>query len=390
MVTKFEMRITTQLKSWLAAVGIEFEDSTGGLVVTSKEGAKVPVAVVMKGPAPAAGISILAKDVGARDMTKALKAFGGLQQALGYTPPKVPVDRGPVPTRKAHFGDDFELVALRHNDFRRSPNPTNAELMSYETVVKKAAWWFWKKNIQNCADHGLELEDLYSYARAWTCSYLALYKSGAERKIEEKHLCQSLKQRFLDFKGYLAKKARNVLPMLDDAYIAIHGRPYEYTNKNEWYATDTEVDNDWEIPGAKDEEDEEDRDHTKTDAVATLDSMLDALPHEKMVGMLSDAVKNDRIHLDARRAASRRLQLHARKCAECSAADLPRAPGDGSVPNNLPIVDENGTVFASAREAAEKHGVLASNVRKVLAGDYTHTGGHRFSYVKPVSVEKSA
>jgi hypothetical protein len=390
MVSKFETRITNQLKSWLAAVGIGFEDSTNGLVVTSKEGSKVPVTVVMKGTVPATGLSIQAKDVGARDLRKALKAFGGLQEALGYTPPKVPVDRGPVPTRKAHFSDDFELVALRHNDFRRSPNPTNAELMSFKTVIDKAVWWFFKKNIQNCADHGMEVDDLRSYAMAWTCSYLALYRTEESREVNEKHLCQSLKQRFMDFRDYLDKKARNVLPMLDDAYIALHGRPYEYSNKSEWYATEADQDNDWEIPPGGEDKESEAAKHSRKDATVALDEALAALPHERLVEVLSDAVKNDRIHLDARRAASRKLQMHARKCTECSGADLPRAPGDGSVPNNLPIQDEKGTVFQSAKEAAQAHKVYPSNVRAVLSGRYSHTGGHRFSYVRPVSATAQA
>ena len=386
MVSKFERRITTQLKSWLTAVGIGFQDSTEGLVVTSKDGASVPVSVVVKGsPAAPGAIPVRAEDFTARDLKTSLRAFGGLQEALGYTPPQVPVDRGPIPSHKASFSDDFELVTMRHMDFRRSPNPSAKELRSFQLVIDKAVWWFYKKNVSTCADMGLEIEDLKSYGMQWTCNYLGLYRSELGRAEDEKNLCQFLKQRFIEFREQLDRKARNVLPMLDDAYIAFHGRPYEYTNKGEWFSTDPEADDAWEIPGAPDAEDETvtQRERTKKSAVSLLNARLAELPHADLVSTLRDAVDNDRIHLDARRAASKKLQAHARKCVECSKEDFPRAPGDGSVPNNLPIQDEAGTVFASAKEAAEAHDVYPSNVRAVLSGKYRQTGGHTFSYVQP-------
>lgn len=382
MVSKFEMRITTQLKTWLTAVGIGFEDSTSGLIVTSKDGVKVPVTVMMKGTEPAPGaVKILARDLSSRNLTKSLEAFCGLQEALGYDPPKVPVDRGTPPRRKAHFSDDFELVVMRHRDFRRSPNPSNEALKSFDVVVNKAVWSFYKKNVQNCADHGLEIGDMRSYAMVWTVNYLGLYQNASLTHEEnERHLGQYLSQRFIEFRDQLKKKARNVLPMLDDAYIAMHGRPYEYTNKNDWYAADSE---DLEVPEESDEISGAQRGRTKTAAVADLNSKLAAMPHGQMVEVLSGAVENDRIHLDARRAASRKLQAHAKKCSQCSTLEFPRAPGDGSVPNNLPIQDEAGRVFGSAKEAAAAHSVYPSNVRAVLSGRYRHTGGHIFKYVQP-------
>jgi hypothetical protein len=385
MISNFERRITTQLKSWLTAVGIGYQDSTAGLVVTSKTGEAVPVAVVVEGAAVTPGvISVLAKDLSSRNLNTSLEAFRGLQEALGYTPPKVPVNRGPIPKHKAHFSDDFELVAMRHNDFRRSPNPTNAELKSFQTVVDKATWWFWKKNGTICGDHGMELEDLKSYAMMWTCNYLGLYRDDAAPRAEnEKNLCQYLKQRFVEFRAHLDRKGRNVLPMLDDAYIAMHGRPYEYTNKNEWYTSDPDADNDWEIPTEGDEPTGVQRDRTKKEAAAMLTEKLAGMPHDEMVGTLSAAVENDRIHVDARRAASKKLQGHAKKCSICATVEFPRVDGDGSVPNGLPIQDECGTVFANAKDAAAAHGVYPSNVRAVLSGRYKHTGGHHFSYVQP-------
>jgi hypothetical protein len=389
MVSKFERRITTQLKSWLSAVGIGYEHSSSGLVVTKKDGAKVPVQVAMKGVAANGSITVHARDLSNRNIDKSLEAFRGLQLALGYDPPKQPVDRGPLPSRKCHFSDDFDLVVLRHKDFRRSPNPTNEQLKSFSVVVDKAVWRSIRKNHQVYADHGLEIEDLRQYGLAWTVNYLGLYRDdSADRSENEKNLFNYLCQRFMDFREMLDKKGRNILPMLDDAYIAMHGRPYDYTNKAGWFAADAEVDNDWEIPDMNATDEDEtvaQRDRTKKDAIALLNAKLAAMPHDQMVAVLTAAVENDRIHLDARRAASRKLQMHARKCSPCSGAELPRAPGDGSVPNNLPIEDENGIVYQSAKEAASAHGVYPSNVRAVLSGKYRHTGGHVFKYVAPES-----
>jgi len=278
----------------------------------------------------------------------------------------------------------------------RAPNPTTAQLNSYKKVVDMAVWRFFRKNQQACQDHLLGPDDLRTYAQTWTVSYIALYEDPkATQSDRERYLFQFLRQKFTEFRGLLAKKARNTLPMLDDAHIAAHGRPYDYANAESWYA---EEDVAVELADTTTMEELENMDALEAHEALrkpaeprlTLSERLAALPHDQMVQVLSQAVENDRIHQDARREASRRLQAHAKRCDECSKLELPKIAGDDSVPGDLPIQDEKGNVYANPREAAKALGVFPSNVRAVLSGRYKHTGHHTFKYVSPPEPEPNS
>ena len=375
MNASLDKRIQTQLKTWLTAVEIEFEDTTNGLLVTNKEGAKVSL--------------IYGPELTGRSLQKSLDAFAAIQASLGYEP-KLPVDRGPPPKRKAHYSRDFELVAMRHSEFRRAPNPPAWKLKAYRPVAEKAAKKFHRKNQMLCQDHLLEVGDLTTYAQLWTVNYIAMYEiDGVHSGENGRFLAQYLGQRFSEFQRHLKKKSRNMLPMLDDAYIAAHGRPYEYTNKNEWFAAENDGPaSAWvtaEDPDDEDgpEETAEDRERTRRGAVTYLEAKLASMPHDEMVALLVGAVESDRIHVDARKEASRRLRAHAVSCSGCAGKELPGAMGGGTAPSNVPIRDEQGRVYANVREAARALGVFPSNIRKVLSGTYSHTGHHSFSYVTP-------
>ena len=262
------------------------------------------------------------------------------------------MDRGPIPSHKASFSDDFELVTMRHMDFRRSPNPSAKELRSFQLVIDKAVWWFYKKNVSTCADMGLEIEDLKSYGMQWTCNYLGLYRSELGRAEDEKNLCQFLKQRFIEFGSSWTARPATSSPCSLSPTSPSTGAPTSTPTRASGSHTDPEADDAWEIPGApgrRGQRPSPSGSAPRRARVSLLNARLAELPHADLVSTLRDAVDNDRIHLDARRAASKKLQAHARKCVECSKEDFPRAPGDGSVPNNLPIQDEAGTVFASAK-----------------------------------------
>ncbi len=389
MDSTFDRRISTQLKTWLTAVDIAYQDTTSGLVVTSKTGDPVPVDLgTQRRPN---SIFIRGKDLTSRSLGKSLKAFQALQLALGYEA-RTPVDRGAIPTKKMHHKEDFELVAMRHSEFRRVPNPDEADLAEYKVVIDKAVWKFYRKNQQVCHDHGYDVGDLRTYAYIWTVNYMGLYdRPNLVKEERERFLCHYLGQRFAEFHRHLQKKRRNTLPMLDDAFIATHGRPYDYGTKSNWFASSDE---DQESPeeawlAAEGEEDESPKEKSyvkrtlaRKEASAVLDEHLMRMDHDQMVLVLSGAVENDRIHLDARREASRRLRAHAARCEKCDAAELPHMPGDETVAN-LSIEDEKGNIYATPREAAKALGLYPSNVRAVLSGRYAHTGGHKFSYVRP-------
>ncbi len=388
MDTTFDRRVSTQLKTWLTAVNIAYQDTTAGLVVTSKNGDPIPVD--LEGSRRPNSIAVKGRDLTSRDLGKSLKAFQGLQLALGYEP-KAPVDRGPIPTQKMHYARDFELVAMRHSEFRRVPNPKTADLAQYKVVVDKATWKFYRKNQQVCGDHGYDVGDLRTYAYLWTTNYLGLYDRPEKAQEErERFLCHFLGQRFAEFYKQLKKKKRNTLPMLDDAFIAAHGRPYEYGSKSNWFSSGEEDQESPEEAWIAEEEAEEapkknrsyaKRTAARDEASAILTERLKDMDHDAMVALLSGAVENDRIHQDARREASRRLRAHTTVCTKCKDLVLPKMEGDGAVPN-LPFKDENGNLYKTPQEAATKLGLYPSNVRAVLSGRYAHTGHHTFTYVR--------
>jgi hypothetical protein len=395
MDTTFDRRISTQLKTWLTAVGINFQDTTSGLFVTNKSGESVPVD--LGGARRPHSISIKGRDLTSRSLDKSLKAFQALQLALGYEP-KAPVDRGPIPTQKAHYARDFELVAMRHSEFRRVPNPDGSDLAAFKVVCGKAVWKFFKHNTQICADHGYDVGDLLTYAYVWTVNYIGLY-DRPEQVFEERErfLCHYLGQRFDELRKQLNKKKRNTLPMLDDAFIAQHGRPFEYTNKSNWFATgDEDQDSPEEAWIAEEEKGESPRERSyvkrtadRKAASAILDERLRGMGHDEMVALLSSAIENDRIHLDARREATRRLRAHATVCKVCAKAELPTTPGVTAI-SNQPIEDENGNVYPNVKAAAKALKLFPSNVRAVLAGRYAHTGHHTFKYVSAAEVDEDA
>lgn len=379
----FERRVSTQLATWLRAVEIGFEDTTSGLVVTNKKGEPVPVDLANERRPNA--IAIHGPDLTSRDLKKSLSAFSALQLALGYEP-RTPVDRGPIPKHKANAADDFDAVAMRHSEFRRVPNPPAAKLKSYQDVIGKTSWKFHRWNQQVCQDHGLDIDDLKSYASVWTCNYIGMYEIPSNPEGENKrYLSNYLQQRFQEFRRQLVARGRNTLPSLDEAFIAQHGRPYEYTQKSDWLAEDSEG---WDF--AADEEDggrlnarQEGVRGRRARHASELHERLAELPHDEMVQALSMAIESDRIHNDARRAASKHLQAHAKRCTVCFDKELPRVAGDDSAPGNVPIEDEAGNVYPNIKAAATALGLFASNIRAVLSGRYSHSGGHTFKYVNP-------
>lgn len=371
MTANMDRRIKNQIKSWLGAVGIpaHVDRLNKTLHVTDSAGNCVVIETDLHGHSSA--ICVNPKDYTSRNLQRGLDAFRGLQVALGYEP-KLPVDRGPAFEGKAHYSNNFELVAMRHTDFRRCPNPPPGKLESYGTVIETASRKFFRTNSVKCQDNLLGIGDLRTYAQLWTCEYITLMEDPTlDQRENERYLYKFLSQRFTEFRKVLDKKNRNVLPMLDDAFISLHGRTYDYANKASWYAADAEEDPSEVVADEQDEEQPEG---------PTLDEQLSAMGHDQMVAALKAAVENDRIHLDARREASKRLQAHAMKCDDCSGVDFPRAHGDDGIVGASPIVDENGRVFATPKDAAKKLGLYASNIRAVLSGRYKSTGGHVFKY----------
>lgn len=343
-------RAISILKTWLREVGISYRVSvtpTCDLLVTTQDGKRVEVQVnAGESAAPPEGAVVLHGAVlTGRRIQDALDHFLAFQVALGY-PGTTPVHRGELPEKKLSYIDNFEDVAMRHTEFRRSTNPTTEELAKYTAVIKKAAWNFLRLNQELCHDHVLGIEDLFSYTQIWLTIYLTYYQVPVEQALDannEKKLYSYLTQRFSEFKHLLWKKARNILPNLDVASV---GRG---ASVPVGWETETQVGQGGQRDSAKsfvaknvDESEEIDEAYVerhceldlrtpntrRTSATAKLEESLAALPHDRMMELLQEAMENTRLHADAQKEARKRLARHMHTCALCAHLSPPGLEND--------------------------------------------------------------
>lgn len=293
------------------------------------------------------------------------------------------MNRGPTPTKKPDYSTDFELVAFKHTEFRKVENPPPERLRAYEPTMERLIWKFMRSNLQLCSDHLLGFEDLKTYALVWTVNYIGLYEildRGWEENI--KLYTTYLKQRFsAELRGTLKKKERSILPSLDEAYIGMRGRTYDYGNKGIWEGDEV-------LPEEEEAIDPEgkmgytfDPAKKKAEAASELTARLEQLPHDEMVAILLLMAENNRIPAEANHEAARRMKEHAARCKDCKDVVVPGDDKAIVTPKNVPIQDENGTVYGDVAAAAAALGLVRSNIRAVLGGRYKHTGGHTFKYL---------
>lgn len=349
-----------QVSNWLKAAGIKPGPSSieGCDLAVKRLGERgelhIKIAAGADDPRPAADhLFVLASELTHRSKAVALTAFHGITQAAGYGKPET-LSRGPDPIKKLSFEDNFELVAMRHKEFRKVPNPSAEELKQYEKVVNKAVSRFLYINTKICKRHGIDFDDLRTYAQIWTCNFLGLYKvakptnNDNERKLYA-HLCQ----RFGNFVEVLLKKERSCIPDSQTASVAIFGRPYEGgrigTGRRVWHqeheadmheALEAELDAevnvdleglegltydgmDQELAALTDDAAEEAEERQVNDlkrrkeAQATLKAEFSKLTHERLLFLLEEAANNGALCPDARSEARKQLRLHRESCASC-------------------------------------------------------------------------
>lgn len=361
-------RAVVRAKAWLKAAGVPaVSSSVGGcdLTVKTKTGRslEIKVGISYDDPKPAAEhLFILACELVSKHTATAHKAFHMITIAAGYGTP-LPVNRGEEPKKKLHFDDNFELVSMRHKEFRRVPNPTEAELAQFQPVIKAAVSRFMYINKVICQRHGLEFSDLQTYAQVWTCNYLGLYMIENPTQCDnEKNLRKNLRQRFAEFAQMLVKKERNCLPDGHTAMIAQFGRPCDGKLKSRvgttlsdgfepetlTFAEAAEAELEAQVDGvefdvemvdhdlavspqqASDDEASEkkisDQKRRKM-AQATLRDEFGKMDHEVLVETLEGAVLNSHICYDARKEAGRQLRLHREDCSVCLAKVQEELPG---------------------------------------------------------------
>jgi hypothetical protein len=314
------------LRAWLRAVGVPVRTSTEDgfdLTVTNilDEDLEVKVAKRADETLSGAGIQVSAGAFTGKKLSAALAAFHTVTDEAGYDRSN-PIDRGAEPRlnekgnpRKLHYKDEEFLVAIRHTEFRRSPNPSEDRWKKYRSPMEKTAAAFLRHNFELCARHGLTNDDLLQYARCYVVNFCARYEIPESETtfFDNERKCHVyLRQRFnSDLRTILLKKERSTIPDAETVSISLFGKP----------DGDTEV-----SPDAEEERTDFDyiAKHCELDltsasarrasATSKLESLLLSLPHDQRVELLRTAAANTSFDFTTRREAARRLRLHVESC----------------------------------------------------------------------------
>ena len=271
-----EEKILCKTISWLNAVSIKNKLDGNKLNIQTKSGTTLTVQ-------PSSIVQITSPD------TKiALEAFHSVSDAAGYGKP-VPVNRGVVPVSKLRNSNDFDLIVMRHRDFRRVPNPPEIELLKYKKVFSYCCRKFFYLNKDLCSKTGVSREDLFSYCFVWGCNYLGLFQVLDETENDNvKKMTCYIRQRFIKFREALLKKEREIVPDQDVVDGVFGFRRYS--------------ENPYEV---------------ESSVPRTLKQYLDLLPHDEMVQVLTDAHNNSDLNYEIRFEAERQLKKHQKKCKKC-------------------------------------------------------------------------
>lgn len=350
------------LVGWLRSAQIEvrLSEATGcDLVVKTSSGkdVQIKVGVTAHDPRPAVEhLFVLSKELTNRNRATALKAFHVITEAAGHGAP-TPIGRGGQLEKKANYEDSFELVAMRHAEFRKVPNPTSEEFAQYAKVISKAVHRFMYINPAICRRHGLDEGDLTTYAQIWTANYLGLYRiEDPQNNDNERQLYAHLCQRFGNFVEVLLKKERSCIPDSETASVAQFGIPWGGKGRNsarlfqqerdlmEATAEEAlEFELESEISGEGDDglqiidglamteegsgmsnADEEAREQKISDArrrewaQEQLAAELGKLDHEQMTYLLEEAAANGALCYDAQQEARKQLRIHRETCLDCA------------------------------------------------------------------------
>lgn len=252
--------------------------------------------------------------------------------------------RGPVPEEKLSYKENFELVAMRHREFRKVDNPTTEELLVYAPVIEKAISRFVFVNRSLMSRFGLEREDLRTYAQVWTCNYLGLYRLPGGVLENGGKLYAHLFQRLANFVDLLVKKNRDCVPDAATAHLGQTGMPLlamGRAGRATWKSWSPIEDDAPSAAGLSDDGHHvqltgEEPDETEVEEVdpiqrrkaakKTLKLKLGALSHERLLELLVEAAGNDALCPTARSEASKQLRMHRRKCPSCT---QPEKEADG-------------------------------------------------------------
>lgn len=251
------------LRSWLAGVGVHSEYGEGGVVLV--DGQPVGVEEDILGPS----------------LEKSLEAFHRVTESLGLGKPDPIVRPQAAPGRSS----DFDLAAFRHQDFRKSPNPSPETFAKFERVVGLCARRFYYRNSARLEALGHSLDDMKSLAMVWMCNFAHKYQISPEVE-NQKLLNAHLQQRFSNFLSLCSRRSRNITPDLGTIQAS------------EIY--------DWS-PGFHSDEPTGHKRISRSKAKKELHSFLDGLSPEARVEKLNELAHNVYIDPGARKLARKLL-----------------------------------------------------------------------------------
>jgi hypothetical protein len=239
----------------------------------------------------------------------------------------IKTNRG-LETLKPRSKDEMDLVAWRHMEFRKVPNPDPARLKYYENTIASSAASFYRKSKNLCDDLMYEVQDLKTFSYIWTCNFIGLYELPSDENDQNLKLLRTyINQRFNELRKLLWKRSRNVLVHYDEAAIHLTGAPFNQVKLHKI----TNSDNPPEDYIFKPEPEKVDKDYLirhrgyevnsverrKEAASKALQEGLAKLGHDKMVEVLVEAKENNRIHPDAQKQAAKKLVEHTESCEQC-------------------------------------------------------------------------
>lgn len=328
----------TRLATWLDVARIPYRLTNEGphdLIVECSNGGPMPVRVSL---VPENGgpdhYSVSVQEMINRNDNVSTAAFARLTAAAGYGRVNPLVRCASPLSKKLNTDDHFELVAMRHTEFRRVPNPTNQQLESHKTTIDKAINRAQSIHYNLFARNGLDKEDLRTYAQIWTCNFLGLYNIKAEGyKDNERKLYAYLCQRFSNFCEAAYRKERSVVPDMSTYYMAILGKPWVATKFGpdhlSGFSEDGESiqldEQEFSDSLSSLEEDPEEACQVeinpakrRANAKACLAAELGRMPHDKLLESLYHVLNSSFFCHDAKAEARRQLKKHQKGCRECS------------------------------------------------------------------------
>ncbi len=290
------------LHSWLQSVGIATETwDNESLVIRPYAEVELHVSVV---PDRAAGLCIDGAKLLSTDRNEALAEFHVVTRFLGMGEPD-PAIRPEADGRSK----DFDLIAMRHCEFRNAPNPSNEDIKKYEKVVNNCVKRFYVSNKSICGYSYMEEEDLKSYAMVWMCNFIHKYQLLNAPDVENfKLLNYHIQQRFSKLRSDMYRRQRSTRPDVQAVELSLGKTSLEVLSTH--WTDSTGEGNDANCPALR-----------RTDAAALLAKKLTDLPHDEMIERLTEVATSEWYgHADdTKKVAQKLLDRHRLSCPECLA-----------------------------------------------------------------------